>query len=123
VDFIVPFRRAATPGSSGRSCVSHRRNCGYCSLGRGHPSRSQFPTESNTPCIVALLHRWCICQTAGQTSSSKENDSVVGKINKRIVTLMEFFRLDFYYYFSPSWCKIIFILITWKMNWIFYVTC
>lgn len=42
------------------------------SLRGGHPSRSQFPAESNAPCIVApALHRRCICQTTGQTSPSR----------------------------------------------------
>lgn len=94
---IFRSSRGNARGSSGHSCAHRRRNCGCCSLGKDHPSRSRFPTESNAPCIVALLGASAMHLSNGQSGEpiERENELLVGKINKRIVTLMEFLAFRF----------------------------
>lgn len=100
----------------GRSCVSRcrrRRNCGCRSLGRGHPSRSQFSRR-----IEYAVYRWhysigdAFVKRPSQPSPSKKNESrSLEKINKRIVTLMESLSSRLLLPFQPRW-RTIFVLTT-----------
>jgi len=60
-----------------------------------HPDPGFLANRMHRVSLRRSLHRRCICQTASQTGPSRGNEPVVGKINKRIVTLMEFLASRF----------------------------